>query len=728
MPVLFQKDTNTFTIHTDHTTYQMKVDDYGYLLHLYYGPRSEGVVDWVLQREDRGFSGAPYESPNRRYSLDYLPQEFPTQGSGDFRSPLLKLRDGEGTYGCSLKYRSHEIRPGKYGLEGLPAAYSVRKEDDAETLEVELYSARLGLTVTLLYGVLPHSDIITRSAILQNGGEDTVTVEKFQTACLDFVHGNFDLITFHGRHLMERVPERRSVDYRRTVIGSRRGMSSHQHNPFVILAKHDTTEHSGYCYGMEFVYSGGFQAEAEKDQFNQTRLQMGLGTEKFSYPVAPGEQLIAPEVIMTFSAGGLSLLSRNLHDCIREHILRGPWQKAHRPILLNSWEANYFDFTGKSILRLARQAKELGIEMLVLDDGWYGRRNDDNTSLGDWYANEEKLGCTLQDLVDEVHDMGLKFGIWMEPEMVSEDSDLYRAHPDWAMRIPGSNPVLSRNQLVLDFSRPDVCDEVYEMICKVLDQGPDYLKWDYNRSIADVYTHSGKNQGKVLYDYILGLYSVLERLHEAYPDLLLEGCSGGGGRYDAGMLYYSPQIWCSDNTDAIDRLVIQYGTSYGYPPVSMGCHVSACPNHQTGRTVSMKTRGAVAMGGSFGYELDPNTLSKEEKEEVREQIAQYRKFEPLILEGDFYRLADPNVKNHCSWEFLSKDRSEALVVSVIIQNHGNAPLTFVTPRDLERGAMYRETYTGAIYAADALLSIGFPLTQPKVDGESYLFHFVKVTD
>lgn len=728
MSVLFSKETKTFTIHTDHSTYQMKVDDYGYLLHLYYGPRTDGVTDWVLQREDRGFSGAPYESPDRQYSLDYLPQEFPTQGAGDFRSPLLKIRAADGSYGCSLKYHSHDIVAGKYGLSGLPATYSSREEDDAETLAIHLTSKRLGLTVTLLYGVFPHTDIITRSAILRNEGGAPVTVEKFQTACLDFVHGNYDLITFHGRHLMERVPERTGVGYRRTVIGSRRGMSSHQYNPFVILAKHDTSEHNGYCYAMQFVYSGGFEAEAEKDQFNQTRLQMGLGTEKFSYPVASGEELIAPEVIMSFSREGLSRLSRNLHECIRQHVLRGPYRNAHRPILLNSWEANYFDFSGETVLELAEEAKDLGIELLVLDDGWFGRRNNDNSSLGDWIANEEKLGCTLKELVEKVHSKGLQFGIWMEPEMVSEDSDLFRTHPDWAMQIPGKKPVLSRNQLVLDFSRKDVCDAVYNMICSVLDQGADYLKWDYNRSIADVYTHSGENQGKVLYDYMLGLYDVLERIHQKYSHVLLEGCSGGGGRYDAGMLYYSPQIWCSDNTDAVDRLVIQTGTSYGYPPVTMGCHVSACPNHQTGRTVSMKTRGVVAMSGAFGYELDPKHLTEEEKDEIRRQITQYKQYELLIREGEFFRLADPLVKNHASWEFVSKDRGEALVASVIIQNHGNAPLTFVTPKYLTPGAVYRETGSGKLYAADALQSVGFPLPQPKKDAESYLFHFIRVED
>ena len=728
MSILFDSDNRTFTIHTDNSTYQMQIDKYGYLIHLYYGRKSTGCMDWLLLFADRGLSAAPYDAgTDRTYSLDYLPQEFPVQGTGDHRSPALVIRDGEGTYGIDLRYVRHRITRGKYALKGLPAVYSEADTDDAETLRITMRNDRTGLEVVLLYGVLPHLDIITRAAVLVNTGTEQITVCKLQSACLDFVSGKFDLITFHGRHTLERQPERRPLAHGELNIGSRRGASSHQFNPMLILADHETSETSGRCWSMQFVYSGGFKAEAGLDQYNQTRIQMGLAEEKFAYPLMPGKSLTAPEVIMSFSDTGLETLTHNLHSCIREHVCRGKYRDAVRPLLLNSWEASYFDFTGESIVGLAKQAKDLGIEMLVLDDGWFGDRNDDFRALGDWQANEKKLGCTLGELIRKVNDAGVKFGIWVEPEMINEDSDLYRAHPDWAMVIPGEKPVRGRNQLVLDFSRAEVVDYIYNAICDVLDQGNiEYMKWDYNRSIADVYSHTAEDQGKVMYDYILGLYDMLERLVQRYPDLLIEGCSGGGGRFDAGMLYYTPQIWCSDNSDAIDRLTIQYGTSFGYPASSVGAHVSACPNHQTGRITPLKTRGIVAMSGTFGYELDPAKMSDEEKSEVRSQIAMFHEYAELVQSGTYYRLTDPQRDQACAWEFVSADRDEALVCAVIMQNHGNNPTQYIRPRGLTSGAVYEDSRTGRKYAADALMDMGFPLPLPAGDAEGYLFHLLRV--
>ena len=728
MAIVFDPAHKTYTLHTEHTSYQLQADRFGRLLHLYYGQRSEGCLDYLLTYADRGFSGNPNEAGDERgYSMDALPQEFPVQGTGDYRSPLLSVRDEAGTFGCDLKLQGHTIRAGKYALEGLPAVYADAAADGAETLELRLENARLGLQVTLLYGVLPQLDIITRAAVLENTGTGTLRVEKLQSACLDFVSGDFDLICFHGRHAMERQPERRPLRHGSTCIGSRRGYSSHQYNPFVILADRDTTETAGRCWAMQFVYSGGFQAEAELDQYGQTRLQMGLAEDKFSYPLRPGEKLTAPEVILTYSAAGLERLSHNLHRCIRRHVCRGRYRDAVRPLLLNSWEASYFNISAASLLALGREAKALGVDLLVMDDGWFGERWNDRAGLGDWTANEQKLGCSLGELIRQVRDLGLQFGIWMEPEMVNEDSALYRAHPDWALTIPGEGPVRARCQLVLDLSRREVCDYLFACLCAVLDQGEiAYLKWDLNRSIAEVYSRTADDQGRVLYDYMLGLYDILERLTARYPQLLIEGCSGGGGRFDAGMLHYSPQIWCSDNTDAIDRLTIQYGTSFGYPASTVGAHVSACPNHQTGRVTPLATRAAVAMAGTFGYELDPKQLSEEEKAEIRRQIAAFREDAPLVQDGLYYRLSDPTRDICAAWAFVSESGDRCLLSAVLQTCHGNMTPVYVKPRGLTPGALYRVRESGAVYPADALMDMGLPFPLPAAEYDSRVWHLERV--
>ena len=661
MAIIFDEQNKTFTIHTEHSTYQMQIDPYGVLLHLYYGRKTKGCMDYLLQKQDRGFSGNLYDAGNdRTYSLDVLPQEFPTWGTGDYRSTALIVRGQDGTTACDLRYRGYRILSGKYELSGLPAVYGAEKE--AQTLEVVLEDGRTGIQVTLLYGVLPKYDVITRSAQIINTKENIIYLEKAASACLDFVTGKYDVISFYGRHAMERNYQRIPVSHGNYVIGSRRGTSSHQYSPFLILTEEGTTEDAGACYAMSFVYSGGFQAEVEKDQFGQNRMLMGLQPEQFSYPLNTGEVFVIPETVMTYSRNGLAELSQNLHRCFRNNLCRGPHKEKVRPILINSWEASYFDFDGESILKLAEEAKELGIEMLVLDDGWFGKRRDDNRALGDWQVNEEKLKCSLGELSAKIHAMGLKFGLWVEPEMVSEDSDLYRKHPDWALTVPGRNPVRSRNQLVLDFSRKEVVDEIYDQICKVLDQGNiEYVKWDMNRSLMDVYSSVTRDQGRVLHDYVLGLYDFLERLVQRYPNLLIEGCSGGGGRFDAGMMYYTPQIWCSDNTDAIDRLRIQYGTSFGYPVSVVGSHVSAVPNHQVLRNTSLKMRADVAYFGTFGYELNPNSLTEAEREAIKKQTAFMKEHRSLIQYGTFYRLQSPFAGNEMAWMVVSEDKKEAIV-------------------------------------------------------------------
>ena len=720
MAITFNETTRIFTLTTAHTTYQMQADAQGYLLHLYYGARTAGEMDYLLNYGDRGFSGNPNSAgSDRTYSLDALPQEYPSLGTGDFRNYALNIENADGSQCCNPVYITHEIAAGKYTLKGLPFVRA--EENEAETLKIILEDPVTKVELHLLYGVLEKEDIITRSVIIKNAGKAPVTVKKAQSACLDFLHGDYDLIKFHGRHAMERNMERMPVSHESIRIGSRRGTSSHQYNPGVILAGKNTNEDSGSCYGMLFVYSGNFLVEAEKDQYDQTRIQMGLTDELFAYPLEAGAEFIAPEVILSYTNKGLSRLSQQYHHCIMNHICQGKYVHVNRPVLINSWEAAYFDFTGDTIVELAKEAKALGIDMVVMDDGWFGKRNDDNSSLGDWYVNEEKLGGTLTKLIERVNAEGVKFGIWIEPEMVSEDSDLYREHPDWAITIPGRKPVRSRNQLVLDFSRKEVRDEIFKRICAVLDQGNvEYIKWDMNRSLADIYAPN------VTYDYVLGVYDFLEKLTNRYPDILIEGCSGGGGRFDAGMLYYTPQIWCSDNTDAINRTRIQYGTSFFYPVAAMGSHVSAVPNHQTGRVTSMHTRGVAAMSGTFGYELNPALLNAKEKAEIRAQLAQYREYQELIREGDYYRLSNPFQDNFAAWMVVSDDRSKALVSVIRLTAEANLPAAYVTLKGMEEDAFYREKTTGKVYPGAALMEAGILLPAAVSEYEAYQIELERV--
>ena len=720
MAITFNETTRIFTLTTAHTTYQMQADAQGYLLHLYYGARTAGEMDYLLNYGDRGFSGNPNSAgSDRTYSLDALPQEYPSLGTGDFRNYALNIENADGSQCCNPVYITHEIAAGKYTLKGLPFVRA--EENEAETLKIILEDPVTKVELHLLYGVLEKEDIIARSVIIKNAGKAPVTVKKAQSACLDFLHGDYDLIKFYGRHAMERNMERMPVSHESTRIGSRRGTSSHQYNPGVILAGKNTNEDSGSCYGMLFVYSGNFLVEAEKDQYDQTRIQMGLTDELFAYSLEAGAEFTAPEVILSYTNKGLSRLSQQYHHCIMNHICQGKYVHANRPVLINSWEAAYFDFTGDTIVELAKEAKALGIDMVVMDDGWFGKRNDDNSSLGDWYVNEEKLGGTLTKLIERVNAEGVKFGIWIEPEMVSEDSDLYREHPDWAITIPGRKPVRSRNQLVLDFSRKEVRDEIFKRICAVLEQGNvEYIKWDMNRSLADIYAPN------VTYDYVLGVYDFLEKLTNRYPDILIEGCSGGGGRFDAGMLYYTPQIWCSDNTDAINRTRIQYGTSFFYPVAAMGSHVSAVPNHQTGRVTSMHTRGVAAMSGTFGYELNPALLNAKEKAEIRAQLAQYREYQELIREGDYYRLSNPFQDNFAAWMVVSDDRSKALVSVIRLTAEANPPAAYVTLKGMEEDAFYREKTTGKVYPGAALMEAGILLPAAVSEYEAYQIELERV--
>ncbi len=718
MSIIFNEKNKTLTLQTQNSSYQMKIDELGYVLHTWYGNKIDSGDDmsYRIFRMDRGFSGNPHESNDRSYSLDLLPQEYACFGNGDYRADAIQLVHDNGANTLDLRYEKHEIVKGKYALPKLPALHFT--ESAGDSLILTLKDSASDVRVRLLYAVLPEEDAITRAVHVSNDTAKKVYLKKALSLSVDFLESDYDFIHFYGKHAMEREFERNALMHGKQSIGIVRGTSSLHHNPFAILAKKDTTETAGACYGFAFVYSGSFICEAEVDQVSQTRVLMGIHPDQFGFGLEAGQDIYLPEVLCVYSNAGFEALTHAYHDAVRRYLLRGEYVHKHRPVLINNWEATYFDFNAAKLLDIAKDAAAAGLEMLVMDDGWFGKRDDDTKGLGDWYVNEEKLGCSLGELVAQVNALGLKFGIWFEPEMVNEDSDLYRAHPDWAIAVPGRKPHKSREQLVLDFSRPEVVDEMERMMRAVLDSANiAYVKWDMNRAITNLYSAAlpAERMGEFHYRYVLGLYDLLERLTGAYPHILWEGCSSGGGRFDLGMLYYHPQIWCSDDTDAIERLKIQYGTSFAYPIGCVGSHVSAVPNHQTGRYTPLETRGTVAMAGSFGYELDLTTLSEEEHEIIKRQIAEYDKYDELVHQGDYYRLSSPYDGGRvCAWQFMAKNKSYGLLSLVVTALQANQNAIFVYPRGLDKDASYR--IGDEVKSASAWLSGGYRL--PAI-GEEY---------
>ena len=750
MSIRFDASSGLFTLETARTTYAMQVDDRSHLLHLYYGRRiGQGDLSALYPAADHGFSPDYYASRHTRglSSPDVMPQEYTGCNTGDFRLCCLAVRDEAGALGAEFIYDSHRVEKGKYALEGLPAAHD--EENEAETLVILLKDPVSGLELELLYGVFARQDIITRAARLRNAGTGSLRLEKVASVCLDLPFGQWDAIHFHGRHAMERQMQRNPLANSIQTISSTRGSSSHHHNPFVILCDHQTNEDTGLCYGVMPVYSGSFRTDIELDQTGLARLVTGIHDQNFNWLLEPGAVFTAPEVLLCCSGQGLGELSRCYHRFIRHNICRGEHRFARRPVLINNWEATYFQFNTDSICRIARQAAELGVEMLVLDDGWFGKRDDDNSGLGDWFVNEKKLPGGLSPLIEQVNALGMKFGIWVEPEMVSEDSDLYRAHPDWAFTLPGRDPAMGRNQLVLDLGRDEVVDYLVERLSTLLRENHiEYVKWDMNRNMSDVYSRvlPPERQGEATHRYMLGVYRLLETLTSAFPHVLFEGCAGGGGRFDAGMLAYFPQIWCSDDSDAIERLVIQHGTSFGYPVSTMGAHVSACPNHQTGRTTPLWTRAVVAMSGTFGYELDLGKLTDEEKEQVRAQIQVFKQHYDLIQDGRYYRLTNPTTDHRfTAWQFVSD--TESLVNLVLTHPEANARPLHIQLRGLEEDALYRvdslcvygsastpeiagvKGHTkgeGAVYSGSTLLYAGLTLPHLVGDYPSVQLHLTRL--
>lgn len=729
MSIHFEPKGNLIQLDTDHTTYQMQIDENGYLLHLYYGTfLGRCSMEYVQYYSDCGFSPNPYPLRDRReFSLDTVSQEYTGSDIGDYRISCLSLQNPDGSYSADFRYVSHRITDGKYELDGLPSAYD--GSGKAQTLTVDLKDRVTGMELRLLYGVYEKEDVITRSAEFINGTKGQVWLYRASSMCLDIPFGTWDYIHFPGRHTMERQVERRAALQGIATFSSRRGSSSHQHNPFLILADPDTCEAYGECYGVMLVYSGSYRIDAELSQMGSTRITAGLNDQQFKWQLNQGEHFVMPEVLLSFTDKGLTKLSQQYAGFIQDNICRGTWKDRRRPVLINNWEATYFDFHTEKLLKLAGEARELGIEMLALDDGWFGRRNDELDGLGDWKVNREKLPEGLPHLIGKVNELGMKFGIWVEPEMVSEASDLYQSHPEWALTAPGREPVLGRAQLVLDMGREDVQEYLFGCLDKLLSENNiEYVKWDMNRHMADIYSSALPltRQGEAGHRYMLGVYALLRRLTARHPHVLFETCSGGGGRFDCGMLCYSPQIWCSDNTDAIERMKIQYGTSFGYPVCTIGAHVSAVPNHQTGRTVPLHTRGIVAMSGTFGYELDISLLSREEKEEIKEQIKTFKNYYWLIQKGHYYRLTDAIKDRYfTAWELADREGREALLNVVVTSPQGNPTPIHVRLKGLKPEAIYVEESGKKKYKGSGLMYGGYTLPILKGDYPAVQYHFVE---
>lgn len=727
MSIRYDEASRIFELDTRNTSYRIGIeDDEGFVGHIYYGPKIRSQkCDQFLRTWEAPF--VPSKNNRERCSfMDTFPTEYSGNGIGDYRESCIAVKTANGSRTVDLKFVDYDIVNGKPGISGLPASFA--GEEEVQTLVVHMMDGGCSIDVDLIYSVFEDEDVITRSVSVKNTGDKDIRLTKVYSACIDMDDEDFEMLTLHGSWARERQIERRPIAYGRQSVSSLRGESSHQDHPFVAWMTKNADQTRGDVYGMHFVYSGNFIAQIEKTQFDSIRAVMGIHPEGFEWLLTPGDEFAAPEVVLTYSHNGIGQMSRNLHDFYRGHLIRSKYLHQKRPVLINNWEATYFDFDTDKLLAIAKSAAEHGIEMLVMDDGWFGHRNDDATSLGDWFVNENKIKGGLKYLVDEVNKLGMKFGIWMEPEMISPDSELYRKHPDWAFAVPERTATLSRNQYVLDLSRKEVRDYVYECVHNVISSANiEYVKWDMNRQLTDIGSvgFTGDRQGELAHRYVLGVYELQERLVNDFPDLLLENCSGGGARFDPGMLYYSPQIWCSDDTDAIERLTIQEGTELIYPLSTMGAHVSDCPNHTVGRSTPFMTRAHVALAGTFGYELDITKISEEEREMIPEQIALYHKYNDLVREGDYYRIASyrENGLYDC-WMVVAKDKSEALVTYVQVLGRPNGHSRKIKLLGLDGAADYRLDGTEKVYGGDLLMNAGMLVEDMRGDYMSRLYHFV----
>lgn len=711
MSIQFHESSREFHLYNDHISYIIKILANGQLGQLYFGKRihDRDSFGYLLEIAHRPMSALQQDFG---FSLEHVRQEYPAYGTTDFRLPALELLQENGSRLTNFTYESYRVFGGKPKLWGLPATYT-EKEEEADTLELTLRDKLLNIKLILLYTVFSGESAIARSARFENPSERPVQITRAMSMSLDLPDSDYEWIQFSGAWSRERQVKVRRLEQGIQAVSSARGHSSHNHNPFLVLKRPAADEFQGEVMGFSLVYSGNFLAQAEVDTYQVTRVMMGINPFSFTWKLDRGETFQVPEAVMVYSDQGLNGMSQTFHRLYRTRLARGVWRDRVRPVLLNNWEATYFDFDEEKLVRIASAAKEDGVELFVLDDGWFGARSSDSAGLGDWYANRERLPDGIKGLSEKIEALGMKFGLWVELEMVNPDSDLYRAHPDWVLQTPGRTSSQGRNQLVLDFSRQEVVDYIYDRIADILSESKvSYIKWDMNRSITECYSTAfpADRQGEIFHRYILGVYSLYERLIQNFPEILFESCASGGARFDAGMLYYAPQCWTSDDSDGVERIKIQYGTSFGYPVVSMGAHVSATPNHQLFRDTPLDTRGNVAYFGAFGYELDLQKLTDRERETVRRQIAFMKQYRQVIQFGTFYRLQSPFEHNIAAWMVVSEDRKTAIVGYYKILNDVNCEFRRMRLKGLDGDRKYLVEEKDEWFYGDELMNTGLITT------------------
>lgn len=724
MPITFDEKRKIFKLDTLDSTYAIGIRE-GYLIHLYYGKKipDDNLLDLPFRGYFATISPKNVHVDDYKFSLDVQPMEYSCNGSGDYRLAALSIKDSMGRTTTDIRYLDHKIYDGKPKLKGLPATYC-NDDREAQTLELITIDKFTGAKVTLYYTAFANYSVVTESVKVENTGKETFEIEKVASCCVNFPSMDYNMINLSGVWSRERRVITRHLAHGIQSVASKRGSSSHNHNPFVALVDDKGGEDFGDAFGFNLVYSGNFSADIETDYLDCTRLVMGINPIDFTWVVEPGDEFQSPEVVMVYSDSGMGKMSRTFHDLYNNNLIRGEWKNKKRPLLINSWEGSGFDFDQETLVRYAKEAKKLGIELLVMDDGWFGHRDSDNSSLGDWFVNESKLKGGLTKLIERVNAEGVQFGIWYEPEMISEDSELYKAHPDWCVHVEGREQSPARQQYVIDMTRQDVRDCIFNQMYDVLSKNNiAYLKWDYNRAITEPASVmlDARHSKEFFHRFILGTYELMDRITSAFPHILFESCAGGGGRFDAGMLYYMPQAWASDNTDPIERLTIQFGTTMCYPASSMGAHVSACD--RTG----IETKAAVAMAGTFGYELDPKEMSEEDKEKVKEQVKDYHRYYNVIHFGDLYRIIAPTDDEFkCAWEYVAKDKSEALL-TVVIKNRAPHDFLLIKMKGLDPEKMYRDETDGEIYSGALLMNAGINLTDGTLSaGRSFIRYFTEV--
>ena len=713
MPIIYNEKTREFHLYNQEISYIIKILDNDQPGQLYYGKRLTYREDFshLFEYAMRDMSPYAFEG-NSTFSLENIKQEYPTFGCGDMRFPAYEIERENGSHVVEFVYKEHKIYNGKPKLEGLPATY-VESDDEAQTLELVLEDTSINTRIVLLYTIYEAFPVIARSVRFECDSDEKITLLSAMSACVDLPDKDYEMIDLAGVWARERHVRRHKLDYGIQSIYSMRGCSSYQFNPFLALARENADEFQGQVYGFSLVYSGNFLAQTEVDNYDTARVLMGIHPNGFKWTLEKGESFQTPEMVMVYSEAGLNGMSQTFHKLYRTRLARGTWRDKVRPILINSWEAFYFDFDAPKLLGLADAATDLGMELFVLDDGWFGKRDDSTSSLGDWYPNEEKLKGTLKELAEKINAKGLKFGLWIEPEMTNKDSDLYRAHPDWILAEQGKRICHSRTQYVLDFSKKEVREYIGDMLENLLAEVPvSYIKWDMNRTFSEVFSNGNDReyQGKVCHKYILGVYELYERLTSRFPHVLFESCASGGARFDPGMLYYAPQGWTSDDTDAIERLKIQYGTSMVYPVSCMGSHVSASPNHQTNRVTPLETRADVAYFGTFGYELDLLKLGEEDKAEIRRQIAFMKEKRDLIQKGTFYRLKSPFEGNETAWMIVSEDQKKALVGYYRVMQPVNVGFKRLKLKGLKEDTCYKVSGYAYDCYGDELMQVGMILS------------------